>query len=158
MTRLNRSQFRNSHSDHLANGESLLFGCFDHKQSLKDLHPAQPMKLWRIFTDAVNSVLKIVHEPSILLYLPDAGTATKPIPENIEALLFAVYGAAVMSLSDEECMEHFGESKVVLGRKYLAATQHALSFAGILRSSNTILLQAFLLSIVSIIFHSMPLD
>jgi len=98
--------------------------------------------------------MRLVHEPSIYPYLPDVRIDTKSIPENIEALLFAIYGAAVMSLADEECLERFGESKVVLGRKYLAATQHALSVAGVLRSSNVVLLQAFVLSIVSITSRS----
>lgn len=92
--------------------------------------------------------MKIVHSPTMFKLIRDLNTDPESIPKNLEAMLFAIYGAAVMASTDEECMKHFGETRAVLGPKYLAATQRALSLAGVLKSTNLMVLQAFVLSLV----------
>ncbi len=76
------------------------------------------------------------------------------VSKGLEALMFAIYTFAVTSLATLECESMFGEAKSTLLAKYRLGTQQALVRAGFLRSSELILLQAFVLFLVSILsFH-----
>jgi hypothetical protein len=76
--------------------------------------------------------------------------ALKTIPNDLEALMFAIYAASVNTLTDGECQSILGEPKEPMLLKFISGNQQALILAGLLRSSSLIVLQAFVLSLVSI--------
>ena len=77
------------------------------------------------------------------------------VSRGFEALMFAIYAFAVTSLNPQECESKFGEPKPILLDKYRLGTQKALVRAGFLRSSDLVILQAFVLYLVSLphLFH-----
>lgn len=66
----------------------------------------------------------------------------------MEALLFSIYSCAVHSMTDEEVQKEFGQEKGLLQARFRTTTQKALSNAGLLKTTDLVLLQAFCLYIV----------
>ena len=65
--------------------------------------PSQTIyQLWHIFTENVDPLTKIVHVPSLQPAIQKATTDIERIPRSLEALMFAIYAAAVISLKDDE--------------------------------------------------------
>jgi len=79
----------------------------------------------------------------------DAIADLENVSKGMEALMFSIYSMAITSLSASECMELFGEERAVLLARYQAGSRQALSRAGLLRSSDMTILQAFVLYLVS---------
>jgi len=129
---------------------SLLFGSPSPTVNLIDLHP-QPVhifRLWQTFLDNVNPLTKIIHAPTMQQLVLEAAGDLEHVPQGLEALMFAIYTFAVTSLSTIECESMFGEAKSTLLAKYRLGTQQALVSAGFLRSSDLVILQAFVLFLV----------
>ncbi|KAN0099249.1 hypothetical protein V8E51_013024 [Hyaloscypha variabilis] len=114
-------------------------------------HPPAAMirRLWQIFVENVNPLTKLVHVPSLQPVIEKAITNIERIPASFEALMFSIYSMAVLSLTEDECKEAFGESRSILLPRYVAATKGALSRAKFMSSTSLIILQAFLLHILS---------
>ena len=72
------------------------------------------------------------------------------VPRNFEALMFAIYAAAVMSLNDDECKRRFGEPHETLLSHYTSAAKWALSRAKFMGTNSIIVLQALVLHIFSV--------
>lgn len=119
--------------------------------SVTDLHPpaVQIFQLWQIYLDNVNPLLKVTHTPTLQGQLIEAAANPSKMPKPLEALLFSIYYIAVMSLTDEEVRDTFNEEKSRLMSKYHRGTQQALVNAGFMRTSDLIVVQAFLLYLVS---------
>ena len=94
--------------------------------------------------------MKLVHVPSMQTAIEKAVSDIDHIPNAFEALMFAIYSMAVLSLSSNECKERMKESRAVLHRRYVAATKIALSRAKFMSSTSIVVLQAFVLHIFSI--------
>jgi len=107
-------------------------------------------RLWQIFIENVNPLTKLVHVPSLQLVIEKAATNIDRIPASFEALMFSVYSMAVLSLTEDECKEAFGESRAVLLPRYVAATKGSLSRAKFMSSTSLVILQALLFHILSI--------
>ena len=136
-----------------ANGEALLFGRpMLHTLSSKHPQPVHIFKLWQKFLDNVNPLTKIVHAPTVQLLVLEASTNAHKLLTSTEALMFAIYTSAVNSLTDEECRKIVGESRLVLLCRFSEAAQQALINAEFLRSSNIVVLQAFTLYLVRLLW------
>lgn len=72
------------------------------------------------------------------------------VPRAFEALMFAVYAAAVMSLREDDCSQRLGEPRPVLLLRYLAATEAALTRADVLGTTDIVVLQALLLYLLAV--------
>ena len=72
------------------------------------------------------------------------------IPRGFEALVFAIYSMAVLSLTEDECKEILEETRAILLSRYVAATKAALSRARFMSSTSIVVLQALVLHILSI--------
>ena len=134
-----------------ADGGSFLFSSTIPATSLTALHP-QPVhifRLWQTFLDNVNPLSKLLHAPTmqhqVLATMGNPGSLSK----SMEALMFAIYAAAVASLDNDECMSTMGESRSALLTRYSMATQQALIRAHYLKTSDLVVLQAFTLFLVS---------
>lgn len=108
------------------------------------------LQLWQIFIDNVDPLTKIVHVPTIQPAVERASNDTQSVPKAFEALLFAIYSAAVMSLKDSECRRRFGESRKSLLTSYTSSTRTALSRARFMKTSNIVVLQALVIYLMAV--------
>jgi hypothetical protein len=119
-----------------------------------DVRPEHPLpesilQLWQVFVDNVDPLTKALHVPTIRLGVQRAASNTESLPPSFEALMFAIYSAAVTSLKDDECKKRFGEGRHILLRRYLTATKVALSRAKFMGTNSLIVLQALVLYLIS---------
>ena len=73
-----------------------------------------------------------------------------PSGNYVEALLFAMYYAAITSLSQEECLQKFHDGKSSLLARYRSGTESALSNANLLSTKEIGTLQALVVFLVSL--------
>lgn len=118
---------------------------------LRHFHPQSPhiFLLWQAFLDNVNPITKILHAPTVQRQILKAASNLDTVDPETEVLMFAIYTFATTSLPPDECQSSFGESKETLIRKFQFATKLALHRAGFLRSSQLVVLQAYMLYLVS---------
>lgn len=133
------------------NGGGLLFGLNPPKIDIKSMHPTmeQQVILWKAFQENVNSLFKLVHVPTLEKKIFDGIADVASMAKNLNPLIFAINTAAINSIPPNDCQRIMGESRSRLLPKLMAATQHALIQAGLLKSSDLMVLQAFVLFLVS---------
>ncbi|KAI0203723.1 fungal-specific transcription factor domain-containing protein [Astrocystis sublimbata] len=115
--------------------------------SLRDFHPSLEscMKLFQLFNDNVSPVVRIFHAPTLIRLFWGAAFSPDSIGKQTEALLFAIYYSAVISIDPDQCANSLGESRLVLLERYKFAVEQALARANLLSTHNTLLLQAAVL-------------
>lgn len=132
---------------------------FDNKAtsqtSLRSLHPepSQIFKVWQTYLRNINPLVKLFHAPTIEQLISQATPDLEEIPRNLEALLFGIYCIVLESLTDEECISNFGVAKSAARQKFRSGAQGALMNASLMKSSDIMVLQAFVLFLVS---YAMP--
>lgn len=135
------------------NDDHLLFGSRDSHSAvdLSTLHPEpiQMFRLWQVYLDNVDPLLKVTHIPTLQGRIVDAASRLKSIDRNLEALMFSIYAMAILSLDKDECESMFGLTKKDLTTKYQFACQQALSNASFLRCNDRDCLTAIFLYLVS---------
>lgn len=113
--------------------------------------PAEKVsELWQIYLDRVDPLTRILHIATVDTAIRKALTNMAKIPKGFEALMFAIYSTAAMSLTDDECLRRFQEPRAVLLSRYVAATKAALSKANFMATINLVVLQALLLHLFSV--------
>lgn len=130
-------------------GDHLLMG-IGSVVDILSLHPSvvHIFRLWQIFLDNCNPLIKTFHAPSVQQIIIDASGDLTSLTKPNEALLFSVYFLAIVSLSNEECEHHFGQPRQKLLAKYTRGVHQALVNAKFLRSLNLTTLQAFTLYLI----------
>jgi hypothetical protein len=118
--------------------------------------PERILQLWQIFVENVNPLTKVVHVPTLRPAMENAARNTRTIPRNFEALMFAIYSMAVMSLKDDECREMLCEARKTLLLRYITATKVALSRANFMGTTSLIVLQALLVYIFAVQYIYKP--
>lgn len=133
------------------NGTDILFGSPISQTALRPLHPepVQIFKLWQTYLDNINPLVKLFHAPTVQQLISDASGDLNDVPRNLEALLFGIYCVSVESLADDECITMLGTSKSAALQRFRAGAQCALINASLMKSSDVMVLQAFVLFIVS---------
>ena len=136
--------------DKFSSHQGFLFGYASLKVDLKSLHPSpsQIFILWEVFKENVDPVVRILHRPTAKNILMNAASSVDRVSRAGEALLFSIYFGAVVSLTDEQCMQLLDEKKADLIKKYRFATEQALARADFLNSSSLMCLQAFVFFLV----------
>ena len=129
----------------------IFFGNSSSRSNLRALHPhpSHIPLLWNAFQENVNPLIKVLHNPSTKKLFLQASQNLDSISRSINALMFCVYLAAVTSLSEQDCMNMLGEPKTTLFTRYKYAAQKALLGANYLKSSDLMVLQAFVVYLVS---------
>ncbi|KAK7214682.1 hypothetical protein V2G26_002685 [Clonostachys chloroleuca] len=112
--------------------------------------PSHVLCLWQVFLDRVNPVTKLIHVPSVQPYLAQATAPWPWLPENIEALLFAIYAVAVVALDDNECISMVGSPKNALFQRYTSTLRSGLHRARFLKTTDIVILQALTLHLLSL--------
>ncbi|OPB45873.1 hypothetical protein A0O28_0094400 [Trichoderma guizhouense] len=117
----------------------------------KLLHPPpqQIHELWRTFVENVDPLSKVVHIPTLEKAFHEAANQVDTVSRSFEALMFAIYSAAVMSLSDVECKERLDEPRKFLRSRLMTATKAALSRANFMSTASLVVLQALVIHIIS---------
>ncbi|EPS36336.1 hypothetical protein H072_10164 [Dactylellina haptotyla CBS 200.50] len=133
------------------NNDSLLFGTPQSNIDLHTLHPdqVQIFRLWQIYLDNVNPLLKVTHTPTLQPRVIDGAANVANIDSSLEALMFSIYCVSILSLSDEECHTMFGTEKAIALASYQFACRHALQNCEFLRSGNRDCLTALFLYLIS---------
>ncbi|OQE39303.1 hypothetical protein PENCOP_c007G04846 [Penicillium coprophilum] len=94
--------------NHMFQGQSndhLLFGSPVGNVDLSTLHPTQVQifRLWQIYLDNVNPLLKVSHTPTLQTHIIDAASDIANINPALEALMFGIYCVSILSLTEDEC-------------------------------------------------------
>ncbi|KAI6784934.1 putative transcriptional regulatory protein-like protein [Emericellopsis cladophorae] len=110
--------------------------------------PVQTFRLWQIFLDRVNPLTKIIHVPTLQPYIVEATTDPSNVPLHYQALLFAVYLMATLSLSEAECHQLLGSSQALALQRFSSATRTALLRFDYLRNYDMAALQALVLFMI----------
>jgi hypothetical protein len=110
--------------------------------------PVHAAFLWQAFLKNVNPLSKLIYAPQVQTRVRAAEKDYDSITKPYVALLFAIYAAAVTSMKDDDFRSVMGEAKQMLLARYTTATQHALAAAGLLKSLNLVVLQAFAIYLV----------
>ncbi|KAK8030150.1 transcriptional regulator family: Fungal Specific TF [Apiospora rasikravindrae] len=115
--------------------------------SSSDLHPlpSQVSYLLDVFSDNVNFMAQAVHMPSVSKLARDMRTkgVASLTPSN-EALLFAIYYAAITSMEEDDVKSNFGASKSDLNHRFRVGFESAVARADFLNAPNVTLVQAFI--------------
>lgn len=120
------------------------------REGLADLHP-NPLhifKLWQTFLERVNPLTKIVHAPTVQQQILEAMSDLKQVSKDFEALMFSIYCISLISLQAGDVEKAFGESKKKFLSRCRRGAQQAFRNASFLRTSSTVVLQAFILYLV----------
>jgi hypothetical protein len=133
------------------NNHHLLFSSPADKVNLTSLHPDQAsiFRLWQIYLDNVNPLLKVTHAPTLQSRIVDAIGNLANISPPLEALLFSIYCISIMSIDDDQCQALFRSPMKAVLSGYQFACQQALTNCNILQSSDHDCLTALFLHLVS---------
>ncbi|RAL12218.1 transcription factor domain protein [Aspergillus homomorphus CBS 101889] len=128
------------------------------KKKITELHPEalHIFKLWQVFLENVNPLIKILHGPTVQQQIIDATGDLGAVPRGLEALMFCVYCISLISMTSQDVQKAFGHSKTALLSRFRRGARLALSNAGILRTSDIVVLQAFVLYLFSMRAFSDP--
>ncbi|EPS43041.1 hypothetical protein H072_2977 [Dactylellina haptotyla CBS 200.50] len=126
-------------------GPSTLFGPTHTKTDLSAFYPssAHCVILWNCFLENVNPLTLIVHYPSFGEKVMEYKDKPHTMPRNMEALTFSIYALTIASLENRQCQALFGETRDELLVKYRYASQVGLKNAGTLKTTDIVVLQAF---------------
>ena len=114
------------------------------------VHPSPVIifRLWQTFLDNVNTLIKLVHAPTLQQQLLEATSNLEQVPRNLEALMFGIYSMAIVSMTDDNCTKLFDEERIIVLKRFQAGTRQALQNAEYLRTSDMVVLQALVLLMV----------
>ena len=121
-------------------------------------HPpnAHSVVLFQFYFKNVAPVCKVLHRPTVTAYFSNLKALFDPATRrfkfrSLEAVTFAVYFAAVVSMSTEECVDYFGEERETLSARYKRYTELALMQADFMNSLEITTLQGFTIYLVSVL-------
>jgi hypothetical protein len=106
-------------------------------------------KMWDIYVDRVDPLIKLLHLPTFWTTLTDALHHPQRISKSLQAQIFAFYLATISSLEEDECQNLFGGPKSIIFARYKRAARQALINAGFLHTSSPMTLRAYSIFIVS---------
>ncbi|KNG50711.1 c6 transcription factor [Stemphylium lycopersici] len=133
-------------------GTALVMGISSRSTDLQSFHPdpIQVLKLWQVYLDNINPLVKICHVPTVQRLVFNASDSLYALPRDLEALLFAIYCITVQSIGDEQCIAMLGQPRATAIRRFRRGAKQALINANFLKSASFMLLQAFTLFILSL--------
>lgn len=133
--------------DHMQ--DNLLFGPIL-VDTLAHFHPdpSQIFRLWQLYLDNVNPLLKVTHTPTLQPRIIEGMSNLGSLEPSFELLLFSIYSVATASLDDKQCQEMFQASRDDMLLRFQTAGQQALSRCKIWSGASDETLAAFFLFLV----------
>ncbi|KAL2796678.1 putative fungal-specific transcription factor [Aspergillus keveii] len=121
-------------------------------RSLIASHPTQEkaLKLWDTYVQDVDPIIKILHTPTVKELVDRISQCPAAASPDDECLLFAIYYFAVFSMSDNECVLQFHQSRKDLMLNYQSCVWQALSNASWLKSTEMPVLQSYTLLLIAL--------
>lgn len=132
--------------------EALLYGARDDTPVLQPTS-TEATRMWDIYLRNFDPVSKLVHAPSIQRKLACASNALSTADH---ALLFAIYSAAIASLSAQECMTHFARSHEDMTAFVRDGAKYWLHKASLWKTQDFQVLQAYVIYLLSLHPHVDP--
>ena len=131
--------------------QGLLFGSPKTAVDISSLHPApvQIFRLWQLYLENVDPLLKVTHIPSLQGRIIEAASSVFNITPTFEALMFSIYAMSVTTLDDDDCLAMFSTSRDDLLAQYQFGCQQALLNSSFLRTDDRDCLTALFLYLVS---------
>ena len=130
-----------------ANHQGFIFSFSSTILSLRNFHPRQELipTYWNIYKTNIDPVIKLFHIPYHENMISQSARDLDHISKPLEVFMFAIYYAAVTSLSSEDCVLHLGLERQAALRKYRFAVEQALARTGFLSTQDFVVLQSMLL-------------
>ncbi|ROV91862.1 hypothetical protein VMCG_09183 [Cytospora schulzeri] len=121
-------------------------------------HPEQVhiFKLWQIYLENVDPLLKITHTPTLQPRIINAAGNMAKISPALEALIFSIYCISLLSIPEDECLTLFQSSRKALLERYQSACQTALLRCHAWKSGDTEGLTAIYLYLLSVRHQTDP--
>ncbi|CAG7933956.1 unnamed protein product [Penicillium olsonii] len=134
------------------NSSAYMFGFRALAESLHSLHPPPLTShfFWEIYERNVAPLISILHKPTIHRLVRKAATNAEFLDSSDEALVFAVYFAAVASMKPEDCLQKCKTDHETLIQHYRFATEQALARANFLKTRSLTVLQALVLFLTTL--------
>ncbi|OAL39066.1 hypothetical protein AYO20_01817 [Fonsecaea nubica] len=144
------SAVKDVYDQSVVSDDNLLFGARGPAVDLSSLHPdpVHIFRLWQIYSDNVNPLLKVTHTPSLQGRLIEAVSDISKISPTLQALMFSIYCIAISSHATEDCQRLFDCPKEDLLMRYHYACQQALLNCSFLRTNDRDCLTALYLYLV----------
>ncbi|WXC41116.1 hypothetical protein QX201_000932 [Fusarium graminearum] len=130
-----------------ANHNAFIFG---YRSTEVDLDKYWPLPtvipfLWSVYQENVEPLIKVLHIPTMEPVFRDARRDHKQLSPGNEALVWAIYYAAITSLDPDEVRANLGVNKEDVLVQYRFAVEQALAKANFLNSLDTPIMQALLI-------------
>jgi hypothetical protein len=142
--------------DYIAPASSFFFPGTNMNTSLVDYLPSKNVadQLVNQYFMAVHYVARTVHRPTFeaqyTMFWGQIATGTEPMPSQ-QAVIFAAFFSAAVSMSEEQVPQHFGTSKSALVDSLRSGTEMALAKANFLRTTKIDTMQAFVMYLIPLI-------
>ncbi|KAK1486734.1 C6 zinc finger protein [Colletotrichum cuscutae] len=114
------------------------------------LGPVEVLRLWQVFLERVNPMIKVIHVPSLEPLVFEAATDRFNLSPDLEALLCSINVVAIMALSEAESIQMLKLEKARALRNSMSALKKAMSKVDFLRKYNMTTLQCLVLYLVSL--------
>jgi len=120
-------------------------------QSLLRYHPghAEALFLWKMHVENLEPLCKILHIPTTSQIVETVSQNPSIATKTDECLLFSIYHFAVFSMTEDDCSQHFHQSRTILLSKYSFATRQALLNASFLKTTSFTILQSLILFLMA---------
>ncbi|KUI65811.1 hypothetical protein VM1G_02514 [Cytospora mali] len=91
-------------------------------------HPEQAhiIRLWQIYLDNINPLVKVTHTPTLQPRIIDASSNMANVNPTLEALILSICCVSVLSLTEDECRTLFQSPRTNLLARYQSACNKAL--------------------------------
>jgi hypothetical protein len=108
--------------------------------------PITAFKLWQIYLERVNPLLKIIHAPTVQSIIVSTTADIERAPLDQQALVYSIFGLAVSALRSEEIADMLGTGKQRddFLQHFLTAVSVSLAHFGSIGRYNMTVLQALL--------------
>ncbi|KAL7934132.1 fungal-specific transcription factor domain-containing protein [Trichoderma chlorosporum] len=120
--------------------------------NVEDLQPdpIHVFRLWQLYLDRVNPLFKVIHVPSLQPLLMEAANNMSGLPLHNQALFFAIFAMATVSMTAAECIQTIGMSREAAIQKFNTGTKACLIKYSFLKNYNMTTLQAVVLYLLSL--------
>ncbi|KAK2756799.1 hypothetical protein FQN54_005245 [Arachnomyces sp. PD_36] len=134
------------------NSSVFLFGYHSMARTLRDLYPSEAVSqfLWATYDQNVAPLIKILYKPTAEGFITKVPREIEYLDKDSEALVFAVYFAAVASMKPHQIRAQFGDDHDATLLHYRFAVEQALARADFLHTQSLIVLQAAVLYLVTV--------
>lgn len=142
--------------EHSPNSDTLLYSNADifvvNSDSLRHPPTSIRQQLFSIYCENVDPLLKIIHYPTVQSRLEQVETDLQQDAKQAEtnALLFAIYAAAVMTLPDVYYASIANGTKNDALSRFMFAIEYFLIKSKYIQSQSIVPLQAFTIYLVSV--------